>query len=593
MRHSFTDSAAPPLRLALALALTLWLTLWLAPALRAQDSVIVIDPDAPAVTPAARRTLPPDVLDEAVRLFNDTTALRFTSDIAIPAGAMLRSSVALFRGTLSVGGTVEGSITVVNGDVVIRPGGQVSGDILVVGGNLIVQPGGLHRGAGRVYPEIAKVYRDRDGLLRVREERTPLAELAAEKTFQVGDVKTTLKLSLGGTYSRVEGLPIYFGPIFQWRPSDTDTLSLEIRGILRTAPDQLDLRKDLGYYVGLGWRSASGPRWAVDLVGRSEIVGIEQQPLTRSENGWSAFILQRDYRDWYQTEGIGATVGFWPARHVRIRLAFRGQDERSVRASDPWSLLRNSDRWRPNPLIDDGRYFSGTIGLTLDTRNSVSFPSSGWLVQTSYQQNWSDDVAPLLLPISIRRPIPTGQTYNFGRIFLDARRYLRISPAVRVATRLFAEGWVGGDDLPVQRRYSLGGTDLLPGYRFRQVTCAPLGFEGQAQAAFCNRLIALQVEVRTRVSFGWAYRLEDRERAELDRLIAIDQADLVFLADAGTAWIAGDGPGQVSTGKLPAGSQWKFDVGVGLDLGGVGVYLAKALTDNVPVRLTLRLHRRF
>ena len=57
--------------------------------------------------------LPPDILDEAVGRYNDTTTLRFTSDIAIPAGAVLRSPMALFRGTLSVGGTVEGAITVV------------------------------------------------------------------------------------------------------------------------------------------------------------------------------------------------------------------------------------------------------------------------------------------------------------------------------------------------------------------------------------------------------------------------------------------------------------------------------------------------
>jgi hypothetical protein len=589
MRPQYVDSTVALLRIALILTLALTIV----PALEAQDSVIVINPDAPAVTPTASRTLQPGVLDETVRRFNDSTTLRFIGDIAVPVGAVVLSPVGLFRGTLRIGGTVEGSITVVNGDVVILPGGTVSGDILVVGGDLVVRPGGLHRGSDRVYAEIAEVYRDNEGLLRVSEERTPLAELAAEKTFQVGDVKTTLKLSLGGTYNRVEGLPIYFGTIFQWRPSDLDTLSLEIRGILRTAPDQLDLRSDLGYYADLGWRSGSGPQWSVDLVARSEMVGIEQQPLSRSENGWSAFILQRDYRDWYQAEGMGATLGLSLARPLRIRLALHGQDERSVRASDPWSLLRNSDRWRPNPLIDDGRYFSGTIGLVLDTRNSASFPSSGWLVRASYDQNWSDKVAPLLLPISIRRPIPTSQTYNFGRVSFDARRYMRISPAVRVGARLFAEGWVGGDDLPMQRRYSLGGTDLMPGYRFRQVTCAPPGSESQAQAAFCNRMIALQVEVRTRLSFGWAYRLRDRERAELDRLVAIDQADLVFLADAGTAWIAGDGPGQIAADRLPAGSQWKYDVGVGLDLGGVGVYLAKALTDDVPVRLTLRLQRRF
>ena len=567
------------------------LTVTMASVLAAQDSVIVIDPDAPPST--VDRTLPPEILAEAVTRYNDSTTLRFVGDITLPAGATVQSPVGLFRGTLVIAGTVDGPVTVLNGDVIVQPGGQVLGDILVVGGTLTVHAGGFHRGSARSYIEIAEVYRDNEGLLQVRESRRPLAELAAEKSFQVGDIKTTLKLSLGGTYNRVEGLPIYFAPIFQWRPSDRDTLSLEIRGILRTAPDQSDLRKDLGYYFDLGWHSGAAPRWALDLIARSEIIGIEHQPLSRSENGWSAFILQRDYRDWYQSQGIGAKLAFSLAPPFRVLVGIRGEDERSVQASDPWSLLRNSDRWRPNPLIDDGHYLIGTIGFAIDTRNSRSFPSSGWYVQGEFEQGWSNNVAPLLLPPSIRDPIPTTGTYDFGRVSLDVRRYVRVTPGVRLSARLFTQGWVGGDDLPVQRRYSLGGTDLLPGYRFRAVTCAPPGFDNQAETAFCNRLITVQAEVRTRLSFGWAYHLKDRERSELDRIIAIDQADLVFLTDAGTAWIAGNGPGQVPTNRLPAASQWKFDVGVGLDLGGVGFYLAKALTDNVPVRFTLRLQRRF
>jgi hypothetical protein len=153
VRRPSTDSTVALLTATLALTLTLTI----APVLQAQDSVIVIDPDAPAVTPTASRTLPPGVLDEAVRRFNDTTTLRFISDIDVPAGAVLTSPVGLFRGTLRIDGAVEGPITVVNGDVVIQPGGSVSGDILVVGGDLIVRPGGLHRGSGRVYAEIAEV----------------------------------------------------------------------------------------------------------------------------------------------------------------------------------------------------------------------------------------------------------------------------------------------------------------------------------------------------------------------------------------------------------------------------------------------------
>ncbi len=575
------------LRLVVALNLTM------VSVLAAQDSVIVIDPDAPITQRVAHRTLPPEVLAEAVQRYNDSTTLRFVNDLSLPAGSVMRGAVALFRGTLQVSGTIDGPVSIINGQIIIKPGGQILGDLLVVGGSISIQSGGFHRGALRSYTEIAEVYRDGEGLLQIREPRRPLAELAAEKSFQVGQVKTTLKLALGGTYNRVEGLPIYFAPIFLWRPTDRDTLSLEIRGILRTAPDQSDLRKDLGYFIDLGWRSASGPRWAANLTARSQIVGIEQQPLSRSENGWSAFILQRDYRDWYQTQGIGARLEFSLARPLRISLAVRGENERSVQASDPWSLLRNSDRWRTNPLIDDGHYLTSTLGVNFDTRNSRNFPSSGWYVTADWEYGASDDVAPVLLPPAIRTPIPTARTYSFNRVAIDIRRYVRVSPGVRLATRLLTEGWVGGDPLPIQRRYSLGGTDLMPGYRFRAVTCASPAMDDPAQAALCNRLIVVQAEVRTRLSFGWAYHLQDRERSELDRIIAIDQADLVFLADAGTAWIAGDGPGQVPTNRFPAGSQWKFDVGAGLDMGGVGVYLAKALTDNEPLRLILRLQRRF
>ena len=574
------------------LRLAVLFNLTMVSALAAQDSVIVIDPDAP-IAQVSDRTLPPEVLAEAVQLYNDSASLQVTEDLTIPAGSIVRSPLALFRGTLRVSGTIEGPVTVINGSVIIRPGGQIMGDILVVGGNLTVQAGGFHRGSLRNYTEIAEVYRDSDGLLQVREARPPLAELAAQKSFQVGQIKTTLKLALGGTYDRVEGLPIYFAPIFQWRPTENDTLSLEIRGILRTAPDQSDLRKDLGYHVNLGWRSASAPQWAADLTARSEIVGIEKQPLSRSENGWSAFLLQRDYRDWYQTQGIGARLSFALARPLRATLAVRAEDERSVQASDPWSLLRNSDRWRPNPLIDDGHYLTASLGFALDTRNSRVLPSSGWLIMADWEYGSSDDVAPVRLPLAIRTPLPTAGTYSFSRLAFDIRRYVRVTPSVRVAARFFTEGWISGDPLPIQRRYSLGGTDLMPGYQFRAVTCAAPGMADPSQAALCNRLMVVQAEVRTRVSFGWAYHLKDRERAGLDRIIAIDQADLVLLADAGTAWIAGDGPGQVPANRLPAGSQWKFDVGAGLDLGGVGIYLAKALTDNEPLRLTLRLQRRF
>jgi hypothetical protein len=197
-----------------------------------------------------------------------------------------------------------------------------------------------------------------------------------------------------------------------------------------------------------------------------------------------------------------------------------------------------------------------------------------------------------VLPESVRPPTPTGGGYQFDRLTLDLRRYSRLTPSLRVNTRLRADGWIGGDRLPIQRRVSLGGPDLLPGYAFRSFTCAPRGFPDPSDPALCDRSVTAQVEVRTRLGLSLGYRLRDRE-GEPGRFIGIEEADLVLLGDAGKAWLAGDGPGQVPVNRIPSFHEWKTDVGVGLDAGQIGAYLVKSLSEGEPVRLLVRLQRRF
>ena len=43
------------------------------------------------------------------------------------------------------------------------------------------------------------------------------------------------------------------------------------------------------------------------------------------------------------------------------------------------------------------------------------------------------------------------------------------------------------------------GLDLLPGYPFRGLSCAPAGFTDPAQAALCDRAIVTQAELRSRL----------------------------------------------------------------------------------------------
>jgi hypothetical protein len=264
-----------------------------------------------------------------------------------------------------------------------------------------------------------------------------------------------------------------------------------------------------------------------------------------------------------------------------------------VRATDPWSLLRNSDRWRRNPLIDDGHYFLTGVQVDFDTRNDRDRPTTGWLIRGRFEHATSDDIAPVALPTVIRPSPPTGGGYATDRILIDARRYSRLTPGLRVSGRLFADGWIAGDRLPVQRRVSLGGTDMLPGFDFRAFNCLPRGFTDAADPALCDRIIATQLEVRTRLGLNLGYRTPSREGTGPGRFIGIEEADLVFFSDAGKGWLAGSGPGQVPVNRIPVLGEWALDVGVGLDAGEIGAYLAKSVSDGEPVKFVVRLQRRF
>lgn len=575
-----------------AAALTALLCLVLPGAGRAQDSVIVIDPDEPGADSGVSG-LPADILQELLTAWNDSGTVRFPGGLTLPVGARLAGPVATFRGTLRVAGEIEGTITVINGDLVLLPGSRVRGSILVAGGRLAVAAAAVHEGEARVFWDAAPVTRLSDGTLAVRERRRPIGSLAtAERTFQSGRIATTLRLTTTQTYNRIEGLGIVFGPAFTWRASERLTGSLDLRGILRTAPDNSPFRRDLGWILRTDWRFDGARGFGFGARTYSVISGIEEHSLPRDEVGWSAFLLQRDHRDYFASEGVGASGYAHLTPRLRLDASVRYEKQSSVRANDPWSLFRNADRWRPNPLVDDGHYTILGLAAAYDSRNAPDAPSSGWWLRGSLEHATSDDVAPVALPTAVRAALPTSG-YGFQRFTLDLRRYNRISPEVQLNARLWAGGWLAGDPLPVQRRASLGGLDLLPGYPFRAIDCAPAGVDDPARAAMCDRVLLTQIELRHRLRLRAGYTVRDRDHPELARFLGVEDPELVVFGNAGTGWLAGDGPGRVPSNRIRAISEWKADVGAGLDAGGVALYLAKAVTDGEPVRLFLRLDRRF
>ena len=98
--------------------------------------------------------------------------------------------------------------------------------------------------------------------------------------------------------------------------------------------------------------------------------------------------------------------------------------------------------------------------------------------------------------------------------------------------------------------------------------------------------MVVQVEYRRTLGLNLSTRIGNTA-------IGLQRPDLVLFGDAGSAWLAGSGAGRVPNGRIQSIAEWRSDIGIGLDAGNFGVYLAKALPDAEPVRFGVRMMRRF
>jgi Omp85 superfamily domain len=561
---------------------------------RAQDSV--------RVAAGAIGSLPADVAAEVVRVYNAPATVRARGALTIDASYNAVGDVAVLNGPLTVAGHVTGRVVAINADVLLQPGARIDGDLLVVGGHVDGRTDAVIGGDLRVYGA-ALPYREEGEQIAVAEEGR--AGSADDPSWwrrwnrRRARSRSEITFASAHTYNRVEGLPLQLGPSYR-RETDWGQIQVEALGILRTSDRLAWTPENLGHRARAEVRFGGRPGFALGGRLYDVVESVEPWQLSDEEVGLAAFFLHRDYRDYYNRHGASMYARLVGGDIASVTVGLADERWSTRETNDPFTLFRNSQGWRLNPAMDEARFHVATASLKLDSRNTPSRPWSGWYGSVDFEHGTGHDVV-LARSLSVPPPSVTPPfslpTLNYNRAFVDLRRYNRLAPNAQLNVRMVAGGQLGGDDLPLERRLSVGGPGTIPGYDFRSFTGnTDVGQcndgPNPAAPALCQRVALLQAEYRGDLRYNIG--LDDSDRAV--RYWRDGGASWVLFADAGRGWLIGDqrdGRLTYKRNQLPDFGSFRTDVGIGFDFADLGLYVAKAVSDTKePANFLVRVRRR-
>src|SRR5690606_30736585 len=195
---------------------------------------------------------------------------------------------------------------------------------------------------------------------------------------------------------------------------------------------------------------------------------IEDHGLSDRESSLAAFVLHRDFRDYYERAGRAAYLRVAPrGEPLSALLELRDETHTSMPAGKPWSLFDNGREWRSQPVVAEGDLTSIAAQVTYDTRNEALEPSAGWYIAAELESGIGGALVSRVSVDSMTgQPVLDRRAadHRFHTALLDVRRYARTGPGSRLSIRALVAGSLDGGPLPPPRPHALGGGGSLPAY---------------------------------------------------------------------------------------------------------------------------------
>lgn len=551
---------------------------------------------------ATSGSAPRSIAEDALRVVNAPATARITGMYRLDAGQELSGDLAVLEGTATIDGHVRGRVVALNSDVNLGDGARIDGSVVLLGGRLTGRDRATISGDVLQFTQPVTVVRQVDSVTTATQDNPDERWWKLRQRWRRSRSWSELRLVSARTYNRTEGLPVLIGPRFG---SDLGwgRLTIDLLGVVRSVGSFEQTSANLGHSLRAELRFGRdyGVRVGAQLY--DLVDPVERWQLSETEIGLSSFFLRRDFADYYNRHGGTLFGGFYLGSNADVTLSYSDQRWAGRDTKNALTLFRNNAAWRPNPSMDEGTFHLLTAALRYDTRNDAHDPWTGWFLSGEYEFGVGNISQYGATGPGVRQTNLNGRT-EYDRLLLDLRRYNRVSPEGQLNMRLVLGGWLSGDDLPLERRFSVSGPGALPAYAFRRTRgdadlwqCSsasgvPVAVPGRP--AFCERFALAQLEYRGDIGID-PWGIFGGERAQR-RLGWGRSAEWVAFVDAGRGWLVGPREGKMvyPASVIPSLGTFRTDIGLGIKLDDLGLYVAKAVSEHDgPVTFFVRLNPRF
>ena len=476
---------------------------------------------------------------------------------------------------------VEGNIIVVEADLTVK--GQVDGDILVILGKVKIENSAVIN--GNVTSVDGRIYQEEKSLINGNQIETKVKNLFPreqwDKDFDEDESQSGFRRYTNRYDENYSTLPL------GKRESDILLRYNRVQGLFLgwSIPKSIGGKYNkftvhglLGYgFKEKRWNYEIGvDRWFFDQRDYRFELGVSAYDFTDTRDSWmitpdenslAAFLLHKDFQDFYRRYGYEAHASQNISIFLQGKIGYRNEYYKSLDKNTDWSLFRGGRNFVENPIVEEGNMRSIYGEVYYDSRNNKKNPSRGWYTKLSGETSNSG----------------INSDFSFNQYILELRTYQKTGRYERIDARLKIGS--GDGEIPVQKGFELGGISTLRGFGFKQ---------------FRSDIDTLDIFHR-----GYDRMLLGNVEYNIDPKIfstgipLIDEIQYIFFFDFGSVWNSFDVTDKNNIYDGFSHLKWNdmnSDIGIAFSSrdGNMRINIAKRLdTSEKPFTITYRLSKPF